>query len=229
LTPPWQDRPGVWYLLVAAVAVALYARTVTFGWVYDDQMEIVLNPWVHSLGHLPEIFTSTVWAGSGMETYLYRPLALVSYALNHLISGLRPWSYHLVNVGLHALASILVVRVGRMWGLSMAAAGVGGILFAVHPAHVEVVAAVFGRKDLLAGVFVLAMVLGHRWALARGEWRPILPLAPPSSPRKWGWWASSWWPSMTGCWSRTAGASSEPSGCPSSMSATWPCSWPTSP
>jgi uncharacterized membrane protein len=160
-----------WEAVAALAAVALYLRTVGFGWVYDDPMEVVLNTSVRSLSKLPEIFTTTVWAGSGMETYLYRPFAVLTYALNWQISGAEPWSYHLVNVLLHATAAVLVVRVALLWRLSALAAGFAGLLFAVHPIHVEAVAPVFGRKDLLATVFVLAFALTHRSALQRGGWR----------------------------------------------------------
>lgn len=157
-------------------AAALYARTVGFGWAFDDQMEIVRNGYVQSFAYLPEIFRTTLWTGSGMETYLYRPLVLVTYALNHAVSGLNAWSYHLVNVLLHAGASVLVFRVGRLWGLPMVAAGAGALLFAVHPVHVEVVANVAGRKDLLASVFVLGMALSHRHVLREGGLRLALPI-----------------------------------------------------
>jgi len=96
---------------------------------------------------------------------------VATYALNWQVSGAEPWSYHLVNVLLHAGAAALVVRLGTLWRLSSAAAGLAGLLFAVHPVHVEVVAAVFGRKDLLATLFVLAFTLTHRRALERGGWR----------------------------------------------------------
>jgi tetratricopeptide (TPR) repeat protein len=162
---------------VGAAAVALYARAVGFGWVFDDPLEIVGNEFVRSLAYLPKWFTTTAWAGSGMETYLYRPLPLATYALNYQLTGLEPWSYHLVNVLLHAGVSLLVFRLGFLWGLPVAATGMGALLFAVHPAHVEVVAAVFGRKDLLAALFVLLMALGHRWALQSGGWRRALPVA----------------------------------------------------
>ena len=172
-----RDFPGAWEVLVALAATALYARTVGFGWVYDDLHEIVLNTTVHSLTKLPALFTTTVWAGSGMETYLYRPLTTLSYALNVQVGGLEPWGFHAVNVLLHAVIAVLVVRVGRRWGLPPWAAGLGGLLFAVHPVHVEVAAAAFGRRDLLATVFVLWMVLAHRPALARGGWRLAVPMA----------------------------------------------------
>jgi Flp pilus assembly protein TadD len=101
---------------------------------------------------------------------------MASYALNHQISGLDPWSYHLVNVLLFGGTAALVVRVGRLWGLPALGAGLAGLLFALHPIHVEVVAPAFGRKDILATFFVLAMVLLHRPALDRGGWRMALPV-----------------------------------------------------
>ncbi|UCC24975.1 MAG: DUF1736 domain-containing protein [Gemmatimonadales bacterium] len=164
-----------WSLAAALVAAVLYLRTLGYGWVLDDYMEVVLNPFIQSWSNLPRIFGTTVWTGSGMETFLYRPLSQVTFLVNHGVSGLEPWSYHLANVLLHAGVSVLVVRVGVRWGLPVAAAGLGGVLFALHPVHVEVVAAVHGRKDLLATLFVLGMVLNH--ARARTEGGPWALLA----------------------------------------------------
>ncbi|UCF41359.1 MAG: DUF1736 domain-containing protein [Gemmatimonadota bacterium] len=161
---------------MALGAVALYARTVGFGWVYDDQLDVVRNTFVQSFTYLPQMFTTTAWTGAEAENYLYRPLVLLSYAVNYQLSALAAWSYHLTNILVHAGVSVLVVRVGRLWGLSATAAGLGGLLFAVHPVHVEAVAAVFGRKDGLMALFTLAMVLLHRKALARGRWFAVLPV-----------------------------------------------------
>lgn len=165
------ERSRAWELGLVAVVALLYGRTVGFGWVYDDQMEIVRNTHAHSLANLRLIFTTTVWAGSGMETYLYRPLAVLSYALNHAASGLAAWSYHLVNVALHAGVTVLVFRLARRWGLGALGAGMGALLFAVHPVHVEVVANVAGRKDLLAALFVLGMLAAHRRGVQGGSTR----------------------------------------------------------
>jgi hypothetical protein len=165
-----------WQLAAAVLAVALYLPSLGYGWAYDDQMEVVRNTFIRSFAHLPGMFTTTVWSGSGMETYLYRPFALVTYAVNHSVSGLSPWSYHLVNVLLHGVAAALVVRLGLLWRLPVLAAGAAGVLFAVHPVHVEAVAAVFGRKDLLATVFVLATLLSHRRGVTRGGMHAIPPV-----------------------------------------------------
>ncbi len=173
----WTERQAFWEAVILVVAIGLYAHTVGFGWVYDDEIEVVANVYIRSLASIPEMFTTTAWAGAGVETYLYRPLPLVTYAINYALFGLAPWSYHLVNVLLHALASVLAFRLARNWRLSMTAAGVGAVLFAVHPIHVEVVASVAGRKDLLAAVFTLAMVLSHRSAVGRGgTWRVAAPI-----------------------------------------------------
>ncbi|MDH3457831.1 MAG: tetratricopeptide repeat protein [Gemmatimonadota bacterium] len=173
----WTERQAFWEAVILLLAIGLYAHTVGFGWVYDDEIEVVANVHIRSLASIPEMFTTTAWAGAGVETYLYRPLPLVTYAVNHALFGLAPWSYHLVNVLLHALASVLVFRLARSWRLSITVAGIGAALFAVHPIHVEVVASVAGRKDLLAAALTLAMVLSHRSAVTRGgAWRVALPI-----------------------------------------------------
>lgn len=168
--------PGHWPLLAAATALALYGRTLGYGWVYDDATEVVQNAFVRSLSQLDEIFRSTAWAGSGVETYLYRPLPTATFALNYQISGLQPWSYHLANVLLHGAVSAMVYLLGRRWGLGPAASGLGALAFAVHPVHVEVAAAVFGRKDLLAAFFLLLMALTHSWASKGGKCRTFVPV-----------------------------------------------------
>lgn len=177
--PPLVPEAGGWGWEAAAalVAVAVYLPTLGHGWVYDDQMEVVRNALIRSFARLPEVFTTTAWAGSGMETYLYRPLAMVTYMVNHAVSGADPWSYHLVNVLLHGAATLLVVRLARAWGLPAAAAGITGLVFAAHPVHVEAVAPVFGRKDLLATILVLGMALAHRRAVSG------------AGARRWAWGA----------------------------------------
>lgn len=167
---------GYWPLLAAATALALYGRTLGYGWVFDDATEVVQNTFVRSLSHLGQIFRNTAWAGSGVETYVYRPLPTATFALNYQISGLEPWSYHLVNVLLHGAVSAMVYLLGWRWGLGPTASGLGALLFALHPIHVEVAAAVFGRKDLLASFFLLLMVLTHPWAARRGGGRTLVPV-----------------------------------------------------
>src|SRR6185436_18692829 len=71
------------------------------------------------------------------------------------------WIFHVTNILLHALATGLVVRVALGW-LPPAGALASGVLFAVHPVHVEAVSNVVGRLELLVAVGLLAAVLAAR-------------------------------------------------------------------
>ena len=124
----------------------------------------------------PRLFAEGAWAGAGEVNPIYRPLTSLTYALNHAVGGLDPAGYHLLNVLLHALCAVLVLRLGRVLGATLLAATAAALLFAVHPVHVEVVANVAGRKDALATALIIATLLAHRMALARGGWRLALPV-----------------------------------------------------
>jgi len=167
-----------WALLVAGVAALVFLPTLGHGFVFDDRVEVVENTYVRSLEHLPLVFSGNTWAGAGRNNHTYRPVTISSYALNHAISGSSAWSYHLVNVALHVLVSLLFLRLALTWGLSLTAAGLAALLFAVHPVHVEAVTNVAGRKDLLAAAFALLALLAHGRALRRGgAWLALAPLA----------------------------------------------------
>jgi len=88
----------------------------------------------------------------------YRPLAFLSHAIDWTIWGQRAMGFHLTNVALHAMASLLVAVLGRrLYGPQVAL--VGGLLFAVHPASHEAVYWIAARFDLLATCFMLASLL----------------------------------------------------------------------
>lgn len=180
-TPPAADpvNPSAclrsWLLLVSLAAIAVYAITAGHGFAFDDGIAIEKNLHIRSLANLPEIFTHTEWAGGGLENYLYRPFTTVTYAVNYSLTGLSPWSYHVVNVLLHGVVSGLVLLLGLRWRLSIEAAGAAALLFAVHPIHVEAVANVVGRKELLPAFFLLVMVLSHPRAVQRGGTALLVP------------------------------------------------------
>ena len=94
----------------------------------------------------------------------YRPLTIVSLALDYRLSGLDPRFYHLTNILLHASNVMLIVALGRRLLRDDAVVITAAALFAVHALHTEAVAPVFGRADLLATCFVL---LAWYLALAR--------------------------------------------------------------
>lgn len=158
-------------MLVAVASTLPFAGTLGHGFALDDVSEVVRNDHVRSLADVPRLFTEGAWDGAGDTNPIYRPLTSATYALQYALGGLSPLGFHLGNVLLHAIASLLVLALGRRLGLSLAAATLGAAIFAVHPVHVEVVANVAGRKDSLATALVVAAVLAHDLALRRaGAW-----------------------------------------------------------
>jgi protein O-mannosyl-transferase len=169
MSPPAAPRTTTWLALAAAaLGLALYLPTVGHAFVYDDEIVVVKNVLLRSLDRIPALFAATEWAGGGLDARAYRPLTGVTYALDHALSGLAPWSYHLTNALLHGAASGLVLLLALRLGLSRLGAAAAALLFAAHPIHVEAVSNVVGRKDVLATALVLAMLLLHRRAASRG-------------------------------------------------------------
>ena len=106
---PRAGVPWAWALLVAGVAVAVYANSLGGALLYDDVNAIRNNPFVRT-GDVAGILTEPSWWGSARGP-LWRPLTTLTFALDHALHGLAPLGYHVVNVGLHALVSVLLLAV----------------------------------------------------------------------------------------------------------------------
>lgn len=161
---------------MALAATAPLAGTIGHGFAFDDVSEVVRNVDIRSLANLPRFFAGGAWEGAGERNPIYRPLTSVTYALNHAAGGLQPAGFHLVNLLLHAAVSLILLALALRLGLPAPAAALAAALFAVHPVHVEAVANVAGRKDLLAAGFALLAVLAHDAALRKGGLRAALPV-----------------------------------------------------
>lgn len=147
--------------LIAALALLLYVGTLYNDFVFDDHATIRDNPIVHR-ADLSEIFTTDYWSGYHTDhSGLYRPLTILSYAWQYQLSGYAPFSYHLLNIFLHAATALLLYRLTldlmRKPDLALAAA----LLFAAHPALSEAVCATVGRADLLAAALSLIALILH--------------------------------------------------------------------
>ena len=121
--------------------------------------------------HHPLDWRAILLGPSGGDANIYRPFTSWTFAAEHALHGDRPFGYHLVNVLGHAGVAALVVLLARALGLSVATAGLAGVLFAVHPVHGEAVAAAAGRSVILAAGLALLSLLWQRRA-AEGD-RPI--------------------------------------------------------
>jgi hypothetical protein len=157
------------------LAIILYLPTLGHAFVFDDRGIIEQNPLMHDVRDLPRLVVSPYWNLKSGEGSLYRPLTTFSFALDRLIArGLHAWWYHLVNVLLHGLVTLLFTLVALEILPGLLPGALAGLAFAVHPVHVEAVAAVVGRSELLAAAAVLAALLFHRRALAWGGRRYVV-------------------------------------------------------
>ena len=149
-------------LLVGALAVIVYANSLVNGFAYDDSRIILDNTELHSLETLSGAVFKPYWHGQdgALELGLWRPTTTLLLGLEYAVAGESPALYHAVNVVGHGLVSVLVVLVLAHL-VTVPIAFAAGLLFAVHPVHVEAVSNVVGGAEVTAAAFVLLAVLLH--------------------------------------------------------------------
>ena len=147
------DREAQWLLAIALVVVVSYYPALQGGFVWDDVI-FSEEPVIHSPDGLRSIwFAPTDIKNEGH----YWPLVYTSFWLEHKIWGLHPVGYHAVNILLHLANCVLLWRLLKR--LAVPGAVLITALFAVHPMHVESVAWIIERKDVLSALFYLTAVL----------------------------------------------------------------------
>jgi len=164
----------------ALIGVALYLPTLSYKFTYDDRLVIEMNSRIRDLGQPSQYLGTSYWNSPGQDKE-YRPLALMSYAVNWAFAEKNPVSYRVINLLLHGAVILLLGMLTRALSRSDRVATVAAGLFALHPIHVEVVAGVVGRAELMAstGFFGGLLCAWHsmnanegasrwRWAAATG-------------------------------------------------------------
>jgi tetratricopeptide (TPR) repeat protein len=162
-------RTGIICLLLIAATAAIYAQAIHFDFVrYDDPRFLPGNPQVRD-GLSKE---AVVWAFTTRHFVSWQPLTWLSHMLDAELFGVDAGPHHGTNVALHALNSLLLFGLlrsmtRRVWCSALVAA-----LFAVHPLHVESIAWVAERKNVLSTLFgLLAMMAYARYARSKsGAW-----------------------------------------------------------
>jgi len=150
---PGSRHGGVWLgLLIVLGTLGVYWPVLGFDFVsYDDPEYVVDNPHVHG-GLTPG---NIAWAFRESHASNWHPLTWLSHQLDCSLFGLDPGPPHAINLALHLANIILLLGFLRALGMSLSAAGWIAALFALHPLHVESVAWVSERKDVLSTLFGL--------------------------------------------------------------------------
>ena len=153
LLQPWTTS-----LVLIAVTVLAYLSVIRGGgFIWDDNSYVTDNLLLRSGRGLWDIWTRIGHGRGG--TLQYYPLVFSSFWVEYHLWQLRPLGYHLVNVLLHGLNAVLVWRILRR--LRAPGALLAGAIFALHPVHVESVAWVAERKNVLSGFFYLLSLLSY--------------------------------------------------------------------
>ncbi|HEV2386993.1 MAG TPA: tetratricopeptide repeat protein [Candidatus Acidoferrales bacterium] len=189
--PSRWDRTTLRHLWILALApFALYAYTLRFGFVADDNQEILQDKLLRSFANVGTLFNHSVWffAGGQGDRY-YRPLKTLAYLLEYHLFRLHPAPWHLINILAYVATVLAVYLLVRELASSAATdfpspgeAGAPGragefafwtaLFFAFHPIHVEAVAWIAAGNDLFCALaLLLALWFYHR---APGESRPAL-------------------------------------------------------
>lgn len=157
---------------IVAVTFVAYTPALRSGYVWDDDQYLTDNHLVqrpHGLAAVWAIWYDGQAQRLRINTPQYYPLVYTSYWIEHLVWGLRPAGYHIVNVLLHAASALLIWRIARR--LHIPAGWFVAAVFALHPVQVESVAWITERKNVLSGMFYLLALLAFLRSFDAGRAR----------------------------------------------------------
>ena len=178
---PFRVTDHKWALLLLFVLpILLYLQSTTFGYVLDDKIVITDNAYTQQgISGISKIMTTESFEGYFKEQKVlvqggrYRPLSIATYAIEQSLSRNNPQLSHWINLILYGLVGLLLYRLlfcfyplkGRWW---LSVPLVLSVLYVCHPIHVEAVANIKGRDEILAfGFGLLAMYYSIRSVAAK--------------------------------------------------------------
>lgn len=166
--------------VIVLIVVAAYLPALYGGYIWDDDVYVTKNP---ALTSVEGLWSSWTHLSANVQYY---PLVFTSFWLEYHVWQLSPFGYHFVNVVLHLLNAFLVWHILRR--LEVRGAWLAAALFAIHPVHVESVAWITERKNVLSGFFYLgAMAAYLRFARCWSDDASRDEGAPPA--KAWRAWA----------------------------------------
>lgn len=157
--------------LVIVITFILYLPALQNSFTnWDDNDYVTENPHIKTISNenIQYIFNNPIAVN-------YHPLTILSLTLNYKFSGLEPFSYYLVNLLLHLLNTLLTYFfVLLLFDRNKTAALFAAAIFAVHPMHVESVAWIAERKDVLYTLFYLAGLIAYIYYNSQRKWYYLL-------------------------------------------------------
>jgi len=147
------------FILILSIII-VYGQSVHFAFVnYDDDELIYHNEaFLSQWQNIGTGFTSHAFIGAGGESIYYRPILVASFIVDYHIWKLDPFGYHLTNLLLHIITTLMVFLLLRKLFLNDLVALFGSLIFTLHPIQTESVGWIAGRNDILLGLFIVSMM-----------------------------------------------------------------------
>ena len=162
------------YVLLFLVGLFLSIPSIYFDFVQDDHILVVSNPTITNWSNLDDILTTDYFHREGYQGEIgyYRPLTKLSFLIDHTLWGLSPKGFHLTNVLLGVVTSILVYRLALPL-VSSPYALIAACFYVAHPGRVQAIGVITARSDLLAAIFCVwaAIAWLNNTSHFRSAWR----------------------------------------------------------
>ena len=153
-------------LSLAIILLAIYSNSFDCAWHFDDEPNITENPNLHMTEFSWEQINRALKSDRNNPHFFYRPVACLSFALNHYFGGLNVFGYHLINLLVHYLSSVLLFLFifntlnlpslkGRYSSNAYAIALLATVFWAINPIQTQAVTYIVQRMAALAAMFYI--------------------------------------------------------------------------
>ena len=146
---------------VSVMCAAAFSNSLDNSFHFDDEHSIVKNPNIRELENIPSFFVDPARFSRNVGSEMYRPLVLVSYALNYRLGGYAVGGYHLVNLIFHTGSAVAFYFLLLQVGIGKPASLVAALAFAAHPVTTEPVNYISSRSESLAAFFFLVALYSY--------------------------------------------------------------------
>lgn len=162
---PIEARPVLWWppLVLALLGFLLYINTFGHQYALDDIAAIGQNLFVKKgIAGIPDLLRTEFWHFSNISLGYYRPLSLITFALEQEYFKDSPHISHMINAGLYGLTGLVIGILLQKWlHKQTIPAFLIGLVFIAHPLHTEIVANIKGRDEILSFLFISLMLLSY--------------------------------------------------------------------
>jgi len=141
--------------IIMLAGLLVYANALGGKFIWDDHYLVENNVFIQNWSYLPYLFTQNIGAGARGIYYFYRPLQMLTYMTDRSLWGLNPFGYHLTSVLLHISVALCIYWLITILFGDRLLSIFTGLLFIVHPIHIEAVTYISGRADTLVGLLLL--------------------------------------------------------------------------